>query len=914
MFNPRAYENTRPDGIAVLELVAGAAAPGRRAVEDAPPPERERALPHIQPLIERPVQPAWPVSPEPPLRQFVPLKRSVLAGEITGPLASLRLTQVFGFGPDVERDGLMGPVEALYRFPLPGDAAVTGVLVRFGEVVVEAALEARGQAEAEYDAARREGRQATLLTRESPDVFTLRLAGITFDQDVAVETSYVQLARAERTGWTLRVPLTTAPRYVRGNEAGTRHAQGQPGFVLRDPGHRFRLDVTAHGAAEVTSPTHPLSVERSGADGDCLRVALAGGEVLPDRDLVLSWQPLQETARPAARVWLHDEPASDQVYFLAMVTPPHAPAPDAGRPRELIVLVDHSGSMAGSKWAAADWAVKQFLAELDERERFTLGVFHNTTTWFATQPCPATMEAVAQAYRFLDAHRDSGGTELGVALEQALSLRRVEGEYARHVVVITDAQVTDTHRILRLAEQEARRADRRRISVLCIDAAPNSFLALELAERGGGVARFLTSAADEEDIATALDELLAEWARPVATDLRLTVNRRQVETAGRRTVPAGSDDTSDAAIDLGDLPAGRSVWVAGRVPRADVHDLRFSLAAAGENQRPALLKPAAGPAHQPALKALFGAQRLLALEHLAGARYDRRELRSRLAALGYDADRVLAGAERHLARLYPENAGWEHEQALRDLLRREALAFGLPSSETAFVATRKERGKLVERTVVVGNALPAGWSEPAYSLATAPAKASFASRLAPPLASDAADAGVFGALAAPAGSAPAGGGGAPDERWHMAAPTAAAPVAPRRHDYPGAHVPGLGRSSAIVFAGAPRLQDGAAVLYDSERAGACPLPDMVTFTLLRVRFLAGAPDAGAVDRRLRLLIFVDDLASPRAQVLLADLLRQHGERPLNLRRRPGEPVRIVLLDPTGAWAAGAPALEISLGW
>src|SRR5262249_47309163 len=186
------------------------------------------------------------------------------------------------------------------------------------------------------------------------------------------------------------------------------------------------------------------------------------------------------------------------------------------------------------------------------------------TRWFARTPRPADADTVAGATAFLREHRDSGGTELGVALEQALGLERAPGEMARHVLVITDAQVTDAGRILRLADEEAGRPDRRRISLLCLDAAPNALLAHDLAERGGGVARFLTSAPDEEDITTALDEVLADWAEPVLSGLRLEVNRPQVEAAGRGATDPGEPGWS--GVDLGDLPAGRPGWVGGRAP------------------------------------------------------------------------------------------------------------------------------------------------------------------------------------------------------------------------------------------------------------------------------------------------------------------------------------------------------------
>jgi len=177
-------------------------------------------------------------------RQFVPLKRTELKGEIVGPLGSFHLTQVYGYSKE-QMDKVL---EAVYRFPLPGDAAVTGVTVRFGEVEIRAELKERGEAEKEYEEAKQEGRQAALATRESPDVFTLQVAGIQRDEDVAVETSYVQLAKPEGDAWSLRVPLTTAPRYVRSDELTSRPAHGQPLLLLRDPGHRFVLDVTVRGA------------------------------------------------------------------------------------------------------------------------------------------------------------------------------------------------------------------------------------------------------------------------------------------------------------------------------------------------------------------------------------------------------------------------------------------------------------------------------------------------------------------------------------------------------------------------------------------------------------------------------------------------------------------------------------------
>src|SRR5438105_12592317 len=100
-----------------------------------------------------------------------------------------------------------------------------------------------------------------------------------------------------------------------------------------------------------------------------------------------------------------------------MATPPASPKAKQGVAREVVLLVDHSGSMEGAKWQAADWAVERFLSGLTGRDACALGLFHNTTRWFAKQPRPATAGTVAEAVHFLREHHDSGGTELGVALE-----------------------------------------------------------------------------------------------------------------------------------------------------------------------------------------------------------------------------------------------------------------------------------------------------------------------------------------------------------------------------------------------------------------------------------------------------------------------------------------------------------------
>jgi len=857
MFNPKAYENSRPDGIGVLEIVAG-----------------------LKPTEGQP-------------RLFVPLKRTELGGEVVGPLAALKLTQVYGYS----RQQCDKVLEALYRFPLPGDAAVTGVRVTFGDVEIVAELKEREQAEAEYEEAKKQGKQAALATRESPDVFTLQVAGLQPDQEVTVETRYVQLARAQGDGWSLRVPLTTMPRYVRSDEVYSRHATGQPLLVLRDPGHRFSLDLTVRGAKSVQSSTHKLAVKKKARD---VRVRLEEGEVIPDRDLVLAWRPKQEEARPTLQVLLHHDKPSGQVYFMALVAPPATHERGTGVPRDITLLVDHSGSMSGAKWEAADWAVESFLSDLTEQDAFALGLFHNTTRWFSSKLCQADAKEVEKAIRFLLESKDSGGTNLGVALEQALDINPSKGKRARHLLVVTDAQVTDAARVLRLATEESERKRRKRISVLCIDAAPNAFLANELAHRGGGVAKFLTSAPNEEDVTTALDEVLADWAEPVLADLRLSVNRAVVESGGGQVLQ--SDQAGWSSIDLGDLPSGRAIWVTGRVPKSDDEPLSFRLGTSDGQEVATFDADLSQKNKRLALKALFGARRVVGLEYLINSGYSGDTLRDQLRRLGYDPDEVLSGQVGKRPRVYAENVQLDAAIALKGLLVSEALDYGLASAETAFVAVRKEAGKPIEGTVPVASALAAGWSDDFVT-----------SRLG-------AGTGVTLGLrkmvfrGGPTGAPPPMPVNVAFEMQTTAMPSFLRPPQKTKALVDFDKVAAKAKPEPL-FSGVPEFDGGQAILFDSAReADAERLPESCTVKRLVMRFLKGAPGGKDLDRGLSILIYVGDLSSPRARVRIADLVRRRGERPLNISRQRGEVVRIVLVDPAGAWAGGAPQISVALGW
>jgi Ca-activated chloride channel family protein len=298
------------------------------------------------------------------------------------------------------------------------------------------------------------------------------------------------------------------------------------------------------------------------------------------------------------------------------------------------------------------------------------------------------------------------------------------------------------------------------------------------------------------------------------------------------------------------------------------------------------------------LKPLFGVRRVNGLEYLMDARYEPEALREELARLGYDPDAELSGSGRG-GQVYAENVREQAREMLRPLLVRESLDFGLQCAETAFIAVRSEAGERIEEVAVVANALPSGWDDHFLSggamlrsMSVGPDVSKMASLAAP---------GPSDLLCAAVGAFTGRGA-----RLRTPVPEADA------GEPEGARPAGRG---AAAFEGVPTFEEGVAVLLDSARAeDAARLPDTATLSAVELSFPDGAPDARDLDPGLVLLIYVDDLAAPRARVRLADLVRQGGRRPLNVTRGPGQVVRVTLEDRAGAWAQSAPRIGVTLAW
>jgi Ca-activated chloride channel family protein len=595
---------------------------------------------------------------------FIPLKETQLTGNIFLPFADLTLEQTFLFSSKEYNK----TIEAIYRFPMSGNAAVRDVHIKFGDTEIKTELKKRQNAEEEYQHAKEQGKQAALVSRDAPNVFILRVAGIHPDEEVNIKTHYVQILRPIDGGYEFRLPLTTAPRFVRDDEIESRHAKGEPLALMLDPQHRFSMRVSIFGASEISSPTHDIKVRDNIA---------TISNVIPNRDLILNLISKKKET-PSLKLIKYND--GKDLYFGVLASPPIATK--KVKILSFVETIDHSGSMSGPKWDISDFIAKMTYAEIKEVCSEAHICAFDTQTWWIT------VKNQSQLEKFLEKRYGGGGTHLGTAIEE--SIHKHTTDDIAYNVIITDAQVSDYGRLIRLAKVV--REENQRLIIICIDSAPNSFIPIEMARQAGGLCFFLNSNA-EGDMVNAVEYISRYWKDPIGAVQVRVVSDKDI------TLEHSQGLQSDNILELGDLTKNLSRWAVGRI-KGDIHsNISLELLVDGEKVDEISLEK--GQEHK-ITKDIFGIHRVNYLECLINARYTPENLERLLSSIGYEIklDRK--------ERIYSENVLKITREQLDDLLANIALEFGLASKETSFVAITEREGK-VEDTIAIPNALPEGW-------------------------------------------------------------------------------------------------------------------------------------------------------------------------------------------------------------
>jgi Ca-activated chloride channel family protein len=364
----------------------------------------------------------------------LPLKDTRVDVAIAGVIADVTVRQVY------ENRGAR-PIHARYVFPASTRAAVYGMTMTVGDVRTVATIRERQRAAREFEAAKREGKSASLLEQSRPNVFTMKLANVLPGDTVEVELKYTELLVPTEGVYEFVYPTVVGPRY-----SGTRSREAAPedefvkapytheGEAPRSEFHLTGVLTTGVPIQELDSPSHQLDVRAAGLRAE---IALADSERWSgNRDVILRYR--LAGAEIASGLLLYQDRYEN--FFLLMAEPPQAVQPDQVPPREYIFVVDVSGSMHGFPLDTAKKLMGDLAGVLRLSDTFNIVVFADGSATFSAASVPATRPNLTRALQFIGRQHGGGGTRLLNALQEAVAIRRQPG-VSRSIVLITDGYI-----------------------------------------------------------------------------------------------------------------------------------------------------------------------------------------------------------------------------------------------------------------------------------------------------------------------------------------------------------------------------------------------------------------------------------------------------------------------------------------
>jgi Ca-activated chloride channel family protein len=443
----------------------------------------------------------------------LPLQGATLRVDACGGLARVVLEQRF-------RNPHPEPLHVTYLLPLPVDGAVSGFAFRIGERRVVGEVDRRAAARERFEEAILEGRTAALLEQDRANLFSQELGNIPPGAEVVAELTIDQRLRWFDTGaWEWRFPTVVGPRYLGAEGHVPDAARVTADVAEAPPPVRIALSLLIRdGVTTGRAPESPSHAIRAGRRDDGLEVGLAhpDGAAL-DQDLVVRWP----VATPAAGLALDmgrppaGAPHGDVVaYGLLTLVPPAASELTRTFPRDLIVLLDTSGSMSGAPLAQARAVVAALIESLGNADRLELIAFADRPRRWRARPVSATAAVRAETRRWLDGLEAGGATEMGQGIAEALRPLRPDAQ--RQVVLVTDGLVGFEREIVAAVARDLPTGSR--LHAVGVGSTVNRGLTAPVARAGRG-AEVLVGL--DEDAAEVARRLVGRTRAPLLTDLAL---------------------------------------------------------------------------------------------------------------------------------------------------------------------------------------------------------------------------------------------------------------------------------------------------------------------------------------------------------------------------------------------------------
>jgi Ca-activated chloride channel family protein len=483
----------------------------------------------------------------------MPLERTRFDTLVVGTIAETTVTQKF-------HNPFDQPIEALYTFPLAADGAVDGYAITVGSRTIRGEMKARAEAQKLYEEAKNDGRTAALLEQERANIFTQSLANIAPGESIEVTLHVVQPLRQERGTFELALPTVVGPRYAPADRVADAKKINPPqipdGFV---PCADLELSVAIEAGMPIqgiSAKYHTIAVERQ--EGGALIELARAGELL-NRDFVLTWG----LAGPEPRASLLTQKGADGGAFTLTIMPPTVISADKIRPRELVFVIDSSGSMMGEPIDTAKEAVRRALDGMQPQDTFQILNFADRASQLGPVGLANTAENRERGLRYLDQVASGGGTEMLSGIRAALDMPG-QPERMRMVLFLTDGYIGDEAQIFRAIDERIGNANARLFS-LGVGGGVNRYLLDGMATAGRGAVTYMGPGESPKAV---VDRFYQQIDRPVLTDIEIDWGGLSVEEVLPARIP--------------DLFAGQPVVVFGRFKGAPSGTIKLKGQIGGE--------------------------------------------------------------------------------------------------------------------------------------------------------------------------------------------------------------------------------------------------------------------------------------------------------------------------------------------
>jgi Ca-activated chloride channel homolog len=468
------------------------------------------------------------------VKAVCPLKHTDVKAQISGFLSRVTVTQEFE-NPFKEK------IEAVYTFPLPQNAAVDDMTMLVGDRTVRGKILRREEAQAVYEAAKNNGQTASLLEQERPNIFTQSVANILPGEQIKITISYVETLKYEDGSYEFVFPMVVGPRYVPGNATG---AQGN-GFapdtdrvpdasrITPKPpppgmraGHDISIDVVLDAGVPldaINAKTHEVLLERP--DIRRAHISLKDQETIPNKDFILRYDVAGQKISDA----LLTHSTGHSGFFTLILQPPERVTVEDVTPKELVFVLDTSGSMSGFPIEKAKETMKLALDNLYPYDTFNLITFSGDEHILFPEPVPATQENLAKAQAFLESRQGGGGTEMMKAIKASMDPSDKQ-DHVRIVCFMTDGYVGNDMEII----SEVQKHPNARVFAFGIGGSVNRFLLDNLAKYGRGDVEYVGL---NDDGSAAAKRFHERVRNPLLTDVSVDWNGMAVSDVYPKTIP-----------------------------------------------------------------------------------------------------------------------------------------------------------------------------------------------------------------------------------------------------------------------------------------------------------------------------------------------------------------------------------------